>query len=425
MSYTNKKFESNDWYHFGFDVWYTIENVRDLKPEIAKMHASNQQYLMKSKHDEMAIDDLVDAYLQTAEVSNKNCKKYKQNKTDKKHKKRYGAKFTIHLGKNYSKSFQIKIVNEFIRQVCYGEEHLPYFATTSKNGSEIYIHLWICDREFLKDEPRVYESDYWQLNGKRCKANAPGGVLLHKEGEIQYDKEGKPKMLNGWRQTKTRIFAESWKTSAKRWRDAFVAMFYCVLRRTEPMLKFKLKKMANHSELKAMQEDLDRIRSDDPILKKNIEALKDEVDEYNRLLDKIPDREFITVNRNAEDWKNVKYREIAALQYFVKYVIHELMSDDIDNWSIYEPDSWSERRYIDFDNPPTAYSKALRNLFKEYERIFNTWEFTDAEGELRKIMFDSNNEVIPNLRILRDKFKKQINKILMIYKPELAVSRGM
>lgn len=93
MSYTNHKFESNDWFHFGFDVWYQVENVRNLKSEIKKMHASNKRYLMKSKHDGMVIDDLIESYLKTSDVTNKNCQKYKQNKTNKKHQKRFGYTF--------------------------------------------------------------------------------------------------------------------------------------------------------------------------------------------------------------------------------------------------------------------------------------------------------------------------------------------
>lgn len=315
---------------------------------------------------------------------------------------------------------QVKIVHEFIKQVSYGEENLPYFATTSKNGSDIYIHLWICDREYVKDEARVYESDYWQKNGKRCKANTPGGVLLHKQGDIQYDKEGNPKMLNGWRQTKTRIFAENWKTSAKRWRDAFVAVFYCVLRRTEPMLKFKLKPMSYDIDLAIAQTNIESIKENNPGISDLMARKHLEFERYMHDGNSTKDREFINVNRNAAEWKNIKYREIASLQYFIKYVIHELMSDDIDNWKQHEPDSWNERRYIDFDNPPTALSKSLKDLFKQYNQIFNKWEYTSIDGETRKIMFASNEEVIPNLRELRDKFKHQINSILKKYKPALA-----
>ncbi|CAM4165226.1 hypothetical protein [Erysipelothrix aquatica] len=420
MSYTNHKFESNDWFHFGFDVWYQVENVRNLKSEIKKMHASNKRYLMKSKHDGMVIDDLIESYLKTSDVTNKNCKKYKQNKTNKKHQKRFGSYFLIHLGKSYGLNMQVKIVHEFIKQVCYGEENLPYFATTSKNGSDIYIHLWICDREYVKDEARVYESDYWQKDGKRCKANTLGGVLLHKQGDIQYDKEGNPKMLNGWRQTKTRIFAENWKTSAKRWRDAFVAVFYCVLRRTEPMLKFKLKPMSYDVELAIVESDINAIKAKNPEMSEVVARKHLEFERYQNDKQSKKDREFINVNRNAAEWKNIKYREIASLQYFVKYVIHELMSDDIDNWKQYEPDSWNERRYIDFDNPPTALSKSLKDLFTQYNQVFNKWEYTSIGGETRKIMFASNEEVIPNLRELRDKFKHQINSILKKYKPALA-----
>ncbi|QIK56996.1 hypothetical protein G7059_03600 [Erysipelothrix sp. HDW6A] len=399
MTYSNKKFESNDWYHFGFDVWYSFQNVRDLKQEISKMHASNKRFLSKSKNDGMVIDELVDAYLSTAEVSNKNCKKYKKNKTNKKHQKRFGAYFLIHIGKNYSMSFQVKILNEFIKQVCYGEENLPYFAVSSKNKDSIYIHLWICDREFVKNEPRVYANDYWQKDGKRCTANTPGGVLLHKEGDIQYDKDGKPKMMNGWRQNKTRIFAESLKTSSRRWRDAFVAAFYCILRQNEPGLKFKLKKFAYDADY---------------------ELLKNDIEELNKLIASRPDREYVRVNRDGPDWKNIKYREIASLQYFIKYVIHELISDDIDNWRTYEPDAWNGLRYIDYENPPTAYGKALRDLFKNFNHIFNTWEFIDDKGVTRKIMFDEPAETLINLKDLRERFKSQVNKLLTIYRPELA-----
>ncbi|QIK86386.1 hypothetical protein G7061_07080 [Erysipelothrix sp. HDW6B] len=420
MSYTNHKFESNDWYHFGFDVWYKVENVRNLKTEIARMHASNKRYLMKSKHDGMLIDDLVDSYLKTSDVKNINCMKYKKTTTNKKHQKRYGSYFLIHLGKNYGLNLQVKILHEFIKQVCYGEENLPYFATTSKNGNHTYIHLWICDREYIKDEARVYESDYWQKDGKRCKANIPGAVLLHEKGDIQLDKDGNPKMLNGWRQTKTRIFAESWKTSAKRWRDAFVAVFYCVLRRTEPMLKFKLKPMSYDVELAIVESDIEAIKSKHPEMSDAMARKQLEFERYQNDKQSKQDREFIKVNRSAAEWKNIKYREIASLQYFIKHVIHELMSDDIDNWKNHEPDSWNGRRYIDFDNPPTALSNSLRDLFKKYNQIFNKWEYTSIDGEPRKIMFAPNEEVIPNIRELRDKFKHQINSILKKYKPALA-----
>ncbi|MDE8038896.1 hypothetical protein PT110_06945 [Erysipelothrix rhusiopathiae] len=373
MKSTNKK-DAGSLYQLGFDIWFKPQPVRNLKQLIRSMNASNKTYLTKSNHDGMSVDELVDAYILS---NNKEYKNYKKVSEDKrKHKRRYGEYFIIYLGKNISMSSQIKILHEFIDQVRYGERGLPFYATTSKANGEVWIHLWIGDREYLKDEPKVYtKTQYKKPNGQLCGKDYPGAIVLYEKGDIQKDAEGNVKTTSGWRQKKTRIFTESYKTLVPRLKDAMLAVFYCVFKKINPMLKFKVR------------------------------------DEYSNKR-----KEFVTVSRAAPDWKNIKYREIASLQYFVKYVIHELMTNDIDNYHYYGEDS------IDFMDPPTPYSIELRNLFLQYDKIFKSWMFEDEWNQTRNIMFENYHSVMHHLTYLRTMFKKQVNQIVVKHKKDKPTS---
>ena len=359
--------QKRTWYHLNYNIWFTSKPVRNLKQHIHSMTSANKHYLMKSRHDGMTIDTLTEAYLN----SNKPCRSYdKVTEENRVNQPRYGEAIMLYLGRNISFKEQILITKEFIEQMCYGEWALPYYVTTSTNKNEVYVHIWICDREIVKDEPKTYnKTQYVRENGEVCGKHDP---LMHRtlyeKGDIQKDADGNPRLNNGWRQKKTRIFTESYKTVWPRLRDAIVAIYYRVIKKIQVQLKF---------------------------------SVKDEFSDKRK--------EFVSVNRHAPDWKNIKYREIASLQYFIKYVIHELMSNEVESYDY----RYDERPgYINFKEPGNKKSQELLNLFNEYNVIFDTWEFEDELHHKRKIMFESFSAVMRNLSALRTRFKNQIDMIL-------------
>ena len=360
------------WSQLDFELWYKSEPVRNLKMILASMKATNKNYLMKSSHDGMTIGELVDSYLKSNEKGYKN---YTPN-VNKKNQPRYGEYFIIYIGRNINVQQQAKLVGEFIRQVTYGERSLPYVAYNSVRGDSVWIHLWIGDREYMKDEPKLYTRDYYlDADGKTCGPNTSGAVKVRSKGDVQRDKNGEPIMTNGWRQKKTRIFVESYETVRPRLMDMLVAVYYKVFRTMNITLKYRSK-------------------------------------HHDRLV----------INRFATDWKNTKYREIASLQYYIRNVIHRLLVDDIDNYKLYEPDAYSFENYID---PPTPYGQSLMQLFNTYKKIFKEWKFTDKYGNEQGIMTVKYPEAMFNLYSLRKQFKQELNDIVKQYNSSFANLGGV
>ena len=362
------KTDKKTWYHLNYDIWFTSEPVRNLQRHIKSMTSANKKYLMKSHHDGMTIDKLTQSYLNSV----KPCTSYEKiNPENRKNEPRYGEAIILYLGRNISFNHQILLTKEFISQICYGEQNLPYYVTTSRNKNEVYVHIWICDREIVKNEPKTYnKTQYVRADGKLCGVNDPlVDRVLYSKGEIQKDANGNVKLNNGWRQKKTRIFTESYATMWPRLRDSILAIYYKIMKRINVQLKF---------------------------------SVKDEFSEKRK--------EFVSVNRGAPDWKNVKYREIASLQYFIKYVIHELMTESIEP---FDPRYDESPGYIDFKEPRNYRSRQLYDLFKEYDEIFDCWEFRDELLHLRPLMFTGFKEVMYNLRALRTRFKNQIDLIMV------------
>lgn len=191
---------------------------------------------------------------------------------------------------------------------------------------------------------------------------------LYQKGDVQKDAEGNVKMTTGWRQVKTRKFTESYGITWPRIKDMMLAAYYKIFKRVDVQLKFKVKD--EHTEKR---------------------------------------KEFITVNRYDPDWKKSKYQEIASLQYFIKYIIHELMTGAVDQ---YDPNYDVSPGYINFKEPTNATGHKLLKIFNEYEEIFETWEYQDELLHTRKLMFTGFQDSMYNLKALRIRFKGQIDGIM-------------
>lgn len=359
-----RSFDPAMWNELGFDIWYKSEPVRNLRMLMASMKSTNKRYLMKSKHDGMTVSDLVESYI----VSNKKRYKNYQKVENRKNQERFGEYILLYLGRNMHLTQQLKVVNEFILQMTYGEHGLPYIVYTSSMKDSVWVHIWIGDREYMKDEARVYTRDYYQNSeGKMCAKSDPGAILVRKKGDPQKDASGEPILTSGWRQKKTRIFAESYKTVRPRMHDTLIAIYYKVFRQINAWVRYKSTWTA------------DRLR----------------------------------LNREAPEWKNTKYRELAALQYYIKYVIHRLLTDDIDNYKHYDMQNVG---YKDVTDPPTVYSRKLLDLFNKYKAVFKKpWTYQDELKENCNIMYGKFNVTMDHIRHLKVMFKAELTELVQTY----------
>lgn len=71
-----------------------------------------------------------------------------------------------------------------------------YNHAKDEDQDNFHVHVLVGEREYVTERKQeVYKRDFWQdmTTGRMCKPGAPGGICVHKKGDLKYDKAGNPK----------------------------------------------------------------------------------------------------------------------------------------------------------------------------------------------------------------------------------------
>ncbi len=86
-------------------------------------------------------------------------------------------------------------VTGFTRETMMAEMVFHYNHAKNPDQDNFHVHMMVGERELVKEKrQKVYKRDFWQdkTTGKMCKPGAPGGVCVHKKGDLKFDKLGNP-----------------------------------------------------------------------------------------------------------------------------------------------------------------------------------------------------------------------------------------
>lgn len=86
-----------------------------------------------------------------------------------------------------------KICDDMAHEIVGENKDYEYAVHWNHNRTNLHVHILFSERENQMDlEPKVYKKDIWHDKDthKLAKANSENAVLVHKNGEVQRDKEG-------------------------------------------------------------------------------------------------------------------------------------------------------------------------------------------------------------------------------------------
>lgn len=322
--------------------------------EITNNKYNGYSVLFKSKVDGLSASELMESYIQ----DNPHIKETNSRKP------RYGEYYQMSVDLNIGMVNLVKTVREFVNEIIYGYDDLPYVVLYKQKHGRYYLHIWIADREW-GNELQVYSRDYWydKDTGRPSNEDDPNAILKCRKGDPKLDKSGNP-IYRNWNSRKSLIFNEGYEYTQPRLYDTIHAILIKIKSTFKNVFK----------------------------------------DGWKRVYFK----------KGGNRYKEHLYREVAHFQNYIQWMC---LAEIVNTWN-YE--SWQHdlnkgvsMKTIDLRNPYGKTAKAIHKLFYKYKTRLSKGEFHTADNRKFSIFKGVRYETgTNNLVYLKMMFKSDLMAIL-------------
>lgn len=227
-----------DQFNEGFKEYLHIQEIRNLKGYFQSVEC-DRRYTRLLSNIPGVIEDTLNEYLLFEKKHNHRNFKGGKVKT-KKYQHVQGYCLTYMLPKEtYSLSTLNRIIREIMFEITQGEI-LPYVSYLAKLGEGNYLRLFVLDREQQSGQPKRYlQDEIRDAQGKRRRADYPGAIVIGRKGDIVLDKNGEIIYLDGFKQTKSRIFKEQYNQLWTRFKQIFLSILVKNIKNIKQVYNFK------------------------------------------------------------------------------------------------------------------------------------------------------------------------------------------
>lgn len=346
-----------------YNVWFEpqptrINLIKDLI-EIGSNKYSGYQTLIKSTVDGLDSVSLMKSYI------NDN---YHIKKTNKR-EARYGEYYQMSLDRSIGLDTLKISVKDFIQEITYGYDSLPYVVMYKIKSGRYYLHIWIADREWC-NEVKTYARDYWfdKETGKTTTEDNPNAIKKCSKGDPKLNKDGNPIIVT-WANNKSLIFNESYEYTQPRLYDTFQA----IMTKIKSTIKNRLLRSKSGKR-----------------------------------------RSRIYFKKGGDRNKEHLYREAAALQLYISWECYRsiLRVFDYEKWYA-DSLKIGESSYPNVLEPVGKKANKILSIFYHYINRIKHGNFTKENGEKNYIFKNVRYMVgVYNLTVLKQMFKEDIRKVM-------------
>ena len=340
-----------------YKLWFEPRPSRldDLKHflELVENRFNGYSLLSKSYKDGKTPADLIKSYL-----SDNN-----HIRTTETREARYGEFYQMSVSASLGHDNIHELVKNFIAEITYGSNSIPYIAIYKKRKGSYYIQVWISDREWGMFK-QVYTRDYYYhaKTGKPVGKKHPEAVKRLSKGQAKLDEQNNP-IYKNWATSKVRIFQEDYKTAKQRFYDLLETILIAIKNTIKNKLEMKMKRL--------------------------------------------------WLNIYDHDDKVHLYREISATQQYVLSECYQKIIDTFD-WEQHSRDIslGLEMNNVDIKNPYGDIPKKILNLFYKYRNRFKKGSYHDIyQNEKSLFKGISYKDALKNVIELRQQFKQELNEL--------------